>query len=514
MASLSNQLFRVVRPDFFRVLTGPLARLYVDVLDSLEVEASQRSQGLDRTEVLAIMEEVIEQYQDWPDSDDGNLPAAMTTRDRARAIYDTLRTSGWLQEEQRSDWQRLVLFDSNGTLLLQAMRRMVSPEAVFSDKLINVCTTLSRGGEINLDALQEEPWGQVETCVENLRAGLAELRGMQKSIEQHTKQQLAATSLKENLSLLYDQFAERIGRTCYAHLVHARLPTKLSETRRALENLSCHEELLGKMQSEVMRRESALSHESAMSRVRLRINELEEMLQQIEPLADMIDKRTAEFARRSQARFRYLQQTTSENRARVQIFFETLNRNFSGRRVAEVDAMGLEFPTLALHDAHILGGLESLYTPRLRRAAGEIEPLEDDDPRQADRALAQLESSLRDSLTVNRANHFMGRLPGASGATWNSDDLLRDYVHNDEDVADLIACLLHARSSDARFEVRVPRSDLEADTGVFHSKLSYRIERFTLVKKGAISNRTSIRRVCSPDCSPATASVWEKHCAG
>jgi len=483
MASLSNQLFRVLRPDFFRVLAGPLAQLYVDVLDSLELEASQRSQGLDRAEVLALVERVIEQHQDWPDSGDGVMPAAMTTRDRARAVYDTLRTSGWLQEEERSDWQRLVLFDSNGTLLLQAMRRMVSPEAIFSDKLVNVCTTLSRGGEINLDALQEEPWGQVETCVDNLRAGLAELRGMQKSIEQHTKQQLAATSLKENLALLYDQFAERIGRTCYAQLVHARLPTKLSETRRALENLSCHAELLGKMQSEVMRREPALSHESAMSRVRLRINELEEMLQQVEPLADMIDKRTAEFARRSQARFRYLQETTSENRARVQTFFETLNRHFSGRRVAEMDAMGLEFPILSLHDARILGGLESLYTPRLRRTAGEIEPLEDDDPRQADRALAQLESSLRDSLTVSRANHFMGRLPGASGAAWNSDELLRDFVHNDEDVADLIACLLHARSSDARFDIRVPRSETEADTGSFDSKLRYRIERFTLVKK-------------------------------
>jgi hypothetical protein len=282
---------------------------------------------------------------------------------------------------------------------------------------------------------------------------------------------------------MYDQFAERIGRTCYAELVHARLPTKLSETRRALENISCHTDLLGKMQSEVMRREPASTHESAMSRVRLRINELEEMLHQLEPLADMIDKRTAEFARRSQARFRYLQETTSENRARVQCFFETLTTHFSGRRVAEVDAMGLEFPLIPIHDARILGGLESLYTPRLRRLAGEIEPLGDDDPRQADRAMAQLESSLRDSLTVSRANHFMGRLPGSSGAAWNSDDLLRNHVHNDEDVADLIACLLHARSSDARFEIRVPRSETEADLGHFDAKLSYRIERFTLVKK-------------------------------
>lgn len=484
MSVLAAQLFREVRPDFFRVLAGPLAQLYVDVLDSLEREASQRNQGLDRAEALALVEQVVEQHGDLAGTDDELIAAATSNRERARAVLDTLRVSGWLQEEERSDWQRLVFFDPNGTVLLHALRRIAFPEAaVFSDKLVNVCATLSRGGEVNLDALQEDPWAQVETCVANLQAGLAELRCMQKSIERHTKQQLAATSLKENLALLYDQFAERIGRTCYAHLVHSRLPTKLSETHRALESLSGHVDLLTRMQSEVMRREPALSAEAAMSRVRLRINELEEMLQQIEPLADTIDRRTAEFARRSQARFRYLQETTSENRARVQTLFETLNQHFSGWRVTDIDALALEFPALALHDARILGGLGSLYTPRLRRAAGEIEPLEDDDPRYADRALAQLESNLRDSLTVSRANHFIAALPGESGTTWSSDELLRQHVHNDEDVADLIACLLHAQSADACFEVQVPRREAEADTGDFDAKLQYRIERFTLVKK-------------------------------
>ena len=133
-------------------------------------------------------------------------------------------------------------------------------------------------------------------------------------------------------------------RTCYAQLVHSRLPSKLAETRRALENLSAHTDLLTKMQSEVMRREPALSGEAAMARVRLRLNELEEMLHQVEPLADAIDRRTAEFARRSQARFRYLQETTSENRARVQTFFETINHHFAGRRVGELEDLGFEFP--------------------------------------------------------------------------------------------------------------------------------------------------------------------------
>ena len=479
MSALAAQLFREVRPDFFGVLARPSARLYVDSLDALEYEAVQRNQGLDREEALALVERVVEQHGDLSAAEDESVAQAATTRDKARIVLETLRKTGWLYEEERTDWQRKIFFDANGVVLVQALRKIACPEAaVFSDKLVNVCFTLT-----NRDALADQPWAQVESCVSSLQAGLVELRGMQKSIERHTKQQLAASTLKENLAVLFDQFAERIGRTCYAQLVHARLPSKLAEARRAIEELESNAELLTKMQTEVMRRDPAVSPEGAMAHARVRLDELANLLDGIQPLANAIDRRTAEFTRRSQARFRYLQETTSENRSRVQEFFETLNRHFAGRRVGELDELGIEFPVLLLHDARIIGGMESLYTPRLRRAAGEIEPLADADQRQQDHALAQLESTMRDSFTVSRANHFVAALPCKKGAQIESDELLRDHVHNDEDVDNLIACLLHSRSADAQFEIQVPRRETEADSGNFDNKLQYRIERFTLLKK-------------------------------
>lgn len=479
MSGLAAELFREVRPEFFRVLGGPLAGVYVDALDCIEREAAQRSAGIEREEALSLVEQVVEQHGDLAADENDPITLAATVRDKARVVLETLKLAGWLEEPERSDWRRLVFFDSNGTPILQALRKIAFPEAaVFSDKLVNVCVTLASRG-----ALAEQPWAQVESCVASLQTGLAELRSMAKSIVRHTKQQLAATTLKENLALLFDQFVERIGRACYAHLVHARLPSRLAEARRALEELESNADLLTKMQTEVMRRDLSLSPEAAIARVRLRVNDLAELLDQVEPLADAIDRRTAEFARRSQARFRYLQETTSENRARVQEFFETLNRHFAGQRVRDLDDLDIGYPELLLNDPRIVGGLESLYSPRLRRAAGEIEPLEDSDPRQHDRTLAQLENTLRDSLTVSRANHFIAALPGERGARMDSSAVLRDHVHNDEDIASLIACLLHARSADARFRVEVPRREAEADTGEFDQKFNYRVERFTLIKK-------------------------------
>lgn len=479
MNQLALNLFREVSADFFRVLASPLSSLYVDALDALEREAAHGNQGLDRDEALAIVQQVLEGHVEIAELAEDEAGLGATGSGKARSVLETLRKTGWLHEEERSNWQRLIYFEPNGTLLLQALRKMASPEAaVFSDKLLSVCATLA-----NRVALAEDPWPQIESCTASLEAGLAELRGMQKSIERHTKRQLAASTLKENLTVLFDQFAERIGRTCYAQLVQARLPSKLAAARRNMDALENDLDLLAKMQTEVMRRAPTLSAEAALVQVRLRLNELHELLDTVEPVADAIDRRTADFTRRSQARFRYLQETASENRGRVQMFFETINRHFAGQRVADVDASNMTLPSLLLHDVRVPSGMDTLYSPRLRRVAGEIEPLDDSDRHQRDNALAQLEGNIRDSLTVSRANRFVAALPGGRGSAFKSTDLLRDHVHNDEDMGYLIACLLHARSADAEYDLRVPRSDTEADIGEFDHKLQYRVERFVLVKK-------------------------------
>jgi hypothetical protein len=475
--NLSHALFREVRPEFFRVLAGPAARLYLDALEALERAAGEHVQGIERDDAVALIEEVVEAHADVP-LDDGVTPLVLSTRDKARAALESLRRAGWLEDEERSDWRKLVHFHPSGLAMMQTLRKLAFPEAViFSDKLVGVCTMLT--GDDRL--FRAEPWQHVESGVAALQQGVAELRGMETAIKRHTRHQLAAVTLKENLAVLFDQFAERIGHACYAELVHARLPLRLAEARRRVETLESDVEILDAMQAEVLRREPALAPETAMSRVRLRLEELAELLQSVVPVADAVDRRTAEFTRRSLARFRYLQETTSENRSQVQDFFETLNRHFAGRRLAELDEAGIEFPVLRLHDARLLAGLESLYTPRLRRTVGEIEPLDDEATGdQQDDALRRLHSAMRDSLTVARANRFVEQVLPAEAASMTSEQI---PIHCEEDLADVIACLLHARAADARYRVEVSRVGADADLAKYGQKLSYRIESFTLFRK-------------------------------
>ena len=55
MSSLAFELFREVQPGLFRVLAGTNGAAYIDVLNALEVECSQRQDGISREEAINIV---------------------------------------------------------------------------------------------------------------------------------------------------------------------------------------------------------------------------------------------------------------------------------------------------------------------------------------------------------------------------------------------------------------------------------------------------------------------------
>jgi len=472
---LSADLFHAIRPEFLRLLGSAGARVYVDAAEVLEAESSLRSGALEREEALALVERVIERHAEVELEE----TAGFSPRERARVVMERLLAAGWLEADDRVDYRRFISVEPSAAILLEALRKIARPEAIiFSDKLVAICNLLR-----NTDAVRAEPWQTVEQCAEDVRHGVQELKAVAKSVERHTRRQLAAQSLKENLEVVFDQYAEQVGHGAYSELVRSRLPTRLPEAHDAVERLATDAELLGRMAEEVLRREGG-EYGTAMARVQNRLHELAQALDRVVPSADEVDRRTAEFTRKSLARFRYLQEVTGEHRATVQRFFEKLNETFAGRRVIDAEAEISELPALLVGEVKLLAGLESLYTPRLRHALGEVEPLDDEaSDEEFDRSRRQLTATLRDSLTVARANRFAADVFAQHGPRVASKDLLR----TDDDLADLIACLLHASAREARFRIEVSRDldDPEADRRTYESVLAgtRRLERFDLVKR-------------------------------
>lgn len=475
---LSTALFRETRgAGFFRVLAGKNAAFYVDVLDVLEVETSDRSDGIGREEAVALIVETLERHPNLEfGEEEGELPTDL--REKARALLEYLLKCHWLEEPPRRDWRRKIHFDAHGATLLTALRKVAWPDAaVFTDKLTGVCAMLADEVE-----LAERPWQTIENCLFSVREGLNELRSMQKSVQRFTRKQLEEETLRGNLGVVFDDYSEQISRSCYAALVRARLPTRLPDAvRRIAERLGDDPPSLADMQTEVLKRHPGLSAESARAKVVAELDELIELLERVLPMADEIDRRTADFTRRSLARFRYLQDVTGERRTEVKGLFEAANRLLAGRKLQRVNAALPDLPELLLPVVKLPTGLDSLYSPPNRKPALEQDAFEDavsDEDREA--GLHDMQRTIRESLSVARANRFIHALPGGKGERIESNDL---DLSEELKAPDLVALLLHAEAPDARYRLEVSRVTDEFSTPPTDELHGVKVERFAIIKK-------------------------------
>jgi hypothetical protein len=480
---LSTSLYREVRdPAFFRVLAGKNAPTYVDVLDALDRECTEQPDGLERGEALDIIAEVLANHPEYqPDAEDeeveGESAVVLPPRETARRVLDHLARCRWLEEPPRKDWRRRLYFDAHGSTLISALRQIAHPEAaVFTDKITAVCAMLANEPE-----LIERPLQTVDVCLANTRQGLGELRTMQKSVQRLTRRQLEEDTLKGNLALVFEDYAEQIAHGAYAELIRARLPARLPDAvRRIGERLMDDAEAMAEMQTELLRREPSLSAESARARVRQRLDDLAHLLDLVQPMADEIDRRTADFTRRSLSRFRYLQDVTGERRSEIRGFFQQVNQQLSGKRLSSGWEIP-ELPALRLPETRLPAGLDTLYAPPNRRVAGEQEALADEvTDAEREEGLRDMERALRDSLSVRRANAFVEKLPGGKGSRVSSADL---PVTSEAELTELIALLLHAESSEAAYRIETGRSREELAALELDTLPGARVEHFDLIKK-------------------------------
>lgn len=479
---LSTALFRETRgAGFFRILSGTNAPFYIDVLDALEREASERAEGMAREEVVALIGEVLEHHPGFEfDGELGENPEMQMTgtRDKARLLLEHLLKCHWLEEPPRRDWRRTIHFDAHGATLIAALRKIAWPEAaVFTDKLIAVCGMLADEVEISI-----RPWQIVENCLSNVRQGLNELWSMQKSVQRFTRRQLEEETLGGNLAMVFDDFSEQMSHACYGELVRSRLPLRLPDAVQRIHiRLMDDAGALAEMQTEVLRRNPGISAETARAKVHQSLDELVNLVERILPMADEVDRRTADFTRRSLARFRYLQDVTGERRTEVKALFETANRLLAGKRLS-VHAGDLpELPALRLPSVKLPAGRDSLYSPPTRRTPLEQEPFEDStSDADRDEGVRGIERSMRDSLSVQRANKFVQSLPGGKGDRIESRDL---SIGGESGLTDLISLLLHSESAEARYRLDIERVAREESAPPVDTLEGFAVERFSIIKK-------------------------------
>lgn len=474
MGSLATHLLAELSPRFFGLLGGPNARIYIDVLDTIEREVPSRGDSLERAEVLTIIESVLAEGVEFQAEEETG--SSGNSNQAPGEILRRLISAGWLEEEKRSDYRSLIFVESAAQVLMEAFRQIISQNvASFTGKLRLVCDRLSglRYESSRTDLI----WEELKDCLLQVRGGLRELRLIRKQIERYAQRQLKTATIAEALNIIYDEFSRLITQQCYRELIHARLPERLREAMQGLTALEQDEVALQKLRDEYLRTDP--DPVRAMSSVLGTIEELSLALGDVEPTADRVDSSTADFARRSRSRIRYIQDVGSARRQQVKVIFDYVRENLGAVRLSSLEG-SLQLPALRLSDAGLVG-ISSLARTRRYIPASQRKPVANS-LTDADRetSLREMEKNMRNALRLDRANKFVSRLDLESGQTMNSKDM---PISTEDDLLDVISCLVFASAGGSTYRLKTTHQNAPNEPRQYDLKAGFDIEQFEVERK-------------------------------
>jgi len=405
--SLSNHIFDDTPADFFGVLTLRYGRYYIDALDKIEERQRLRhGVGITREELIDLCQRVIdagslsnvEAGAEVAGSEEGGEPEEKIT---AAAMLRYMLKCNWLEEPRRNDYLRVYYLDNRAEILLDCLRKMAYPENVtFTDKLHLVCSRIQ-----DAEAFTTHPLSDLESCMDNLRYGLQD-----------------------------------IGQRCYKSLVDLDIPIRLPLVREKLDEIQNSPTVVAQMEIELQKRRPELTDQEVTERISRNLKEAMVMLESVEPQSEAVDRRAADFARRSFARFRYLQEVSSGRRSEVRSVFELINERYADCKMASLPE-DLDLPKLNIPSVGLLSGTDSLFIPRTTRAKGERVPLTEymDYDADSEFAMDEMADNINSSLTTLRANDYYHSLKVPKKGL-RSDKL---KIESEEDILDIVGLLLH-----------------------------------------------------------------------
>ncbi len=475
MSSLATHLFSELSPKFFSILTGPNARIYIDVLDLIEKELPARGDSLERAEVLELIDRVLQEGITFQQEDGEEDPPEVAAHPPSQ-ILRRLLAAKWLEEEKRSDYHRTIYVESSAQALIEAFRQIVSQNiASFTGKLRLVCDKLATLCYEN--SRTDLIWEELKDCLVQVRSGLRELRLIRKQVERYAQRQLRTATLSEALNIIYDEFSRLITQQCYRELIHARLPERLREAMQGLAALEQDELALQKLRDDCLRSEP--DSVRAMTEVVRTIEALSLALGDVEPTADRVDASTADFARRSRSRIRYIQDIGSSRRQQIKVIFDHVRENLGSVRLSDLEG-SLKLPALRLADMGLVG-TASLARSRKQIAPGSRKPvpiaLTEED---RETSLREMGKNMRNALRLDRANTFVDRLDLKPGEIRASGAL---PISTEDDILDVVSCLVFASSGGAKYRLKTRREEVPHEKPATDHKAEFDIERFEVERK-------------------------------
>jgi hypothetical protein len=441
---LSEALGRVVPRGFFAPLARPeRAGFFIDCIDRLERESAAQAGEIGRREALQLISETLTEHGDidWTQEADSALA---DTRARANAIFNRLLAARWLDERDLGIDDRRVIVEPTVRWLLDALRKMSATTSAelhsFADTLRGICDELA-------DSKRFDPAVQSgEELVARLgdlsrRAGTStnQLNHVYLVLRQFIDRQASASTGRENLQLVFDEFAAGQHQVCHDELFTRGLFHRLGEARQTVQDFRWSAAFKEQLSGGVAQRE-AIDLVEARERVGALLGSLEEVLGSIAAMAREVDGRIAHFHRVSYERYSYLNDRSGLHAETIKQVFERVESLVAGRSILNMPA--LDLPALRVPQPETFHGVESLYSPRQRhtpvKMSGQLRPIRADDRN----AIERLRRRYSESLSAMRGARFVRKHLPQVGAAITSNAF---RTTGRDDVLDLISTLVHQR---------------------------------------------------------------------
>ncbi len=192
-----------------------------------------------------------------------------------------------------------------------------------------------------------------------------------------------------------------------------------------------------------------------------------------------MDAGTADFARRSRSRIRYIQDVGSARRQQIKVIFDYVRDHLGDARLADLDAR-LDLPPVKLSDPGLIGSA-SLRVARRRAGTAErhrvVDELTDED---REESLREMDSNMRNALRLDRANRFVEGIGLESGQSTSSESLT---IQTEDDILDVLSCLVFATAGGTNHRLETERTRHPERPVLFDAKADFLVERFEVERK-------------------------------
>jgi hypothetical protein len=466
--SLGTKLSPILSAGFFRPLTRPTAPVYVDCASRL-AEAADEGGQVAHAEARSVIREVMLSHPDVQLAEDEGAQLRDINQ-RAGQFFNKLIEAHWLEPRRISLDEHFVLITPELRRLLRLLHEFAEDRPAelkdFAATLRSICRDLLAEGALDPNRLGPEEMRQtVKDLLERVGRAEEQMHAVESLVLQHESAQRVSGSAQETLQRFLVDFHAGEHMVCYDALQEAGLLPRLNQARSVAQE-ALYDPFTKQRLAEGIAKHLELDATAAYAEAERWLIRLERKLGAIPMKQRLIDGRMSDFARLSDARYRYQTEMRGRRPEQVKAYLESAAALHTGKSFGELaDEPGM---TLLSPMVEMFYGSDSLSRAKRQRAPVDLTfqaPPVAGDP---EAAKDEIRRRNLDTLNPQRAARFVEKYLPDKGSRVSTEDL---HVSTEDDLIDLLAALAFDRGPvgtsrrTIRWRVLSPRSDLGLEPG-------------------------------------------------